>query len=119
MEPTPVVSGVAPDARRDETALLDTVVVGAGISGLCVAGGLVLPGLSYRVLEQAADVGGTWRDNTYPGCGCDIPAPLYSFSFAQRAGWSRLFPRQPEILDYLRDFAARRRLLEHTRFGAE
>ena len=117
MEPTPVVSGVAPDARRDETALLDTVVVGAGISGLCVARGLGRAGLSYRVLEQAADVGGTWRDNTYPGCGCDIPAPLYSFSFAQRAGWSQLFAGQPEIQAYLRSVAARFGIDRHTDFG--
>jgi cation diffusion facilitator CzcD-associated flavoprotein CzcO len=64
-------------------------------------------------------VGGTWRDNTYPGCACDIPSPLYSFSFAQRAGWTRLFPPQPEILDYLREFSGRGGLRAHIDFNTE
>jgi cation diffusion facilitator CzcD-associated flavoprotein CzcO len=59
-------------------AMLDVVVIGAGVSGLCIARRLQRAGFSYRLLEQAHDIGGTWRDNTYPGCGCDIPAPLYS-----------------------------------------
>jgi cation diffusion facilitator CzcD-associated flavoprotein CzcO len=100
-----------------EISVLDAVVVGAGVSGLCIACGLQRAGFSYRVLEQSHDVGGTWRDNTYPGCGCDIPAPLYSFSFAQRAGWSRLFASQPEILDYLRWVAGRFGVQEHIEFG--
>jgi cation diffusion facilitator CzcD-associated flavoprotein CzcO len=112
-------TSAAEPAARPELAQVDVLIIGAGFSGLCVARGLRRRGFSFRILERAGDVGGTWRDNTYPGCACDIPSPLYSFSFAQRAGWTRLFPRQPEILDYLRDFAARRRLLEHTRFGAE
>jgi cation diffusion facilitator CzcD-associated flavoprotein CzcO len=102
-----------------ELGQVDVLIIGAGFSGLCVARGLRRRGFSFRILERAGDVGGTWRDNTYPGCACDIPSPLYSYSFAQRAGWTRLFPRQPEILDYLRDFASRRRLLEHIRFDTE
>jgi cation diffusion facilitator CzcD-associated flavoprotein CzcO len=78
-------------------ATLDVVVIGAGLSGLCIARHLQRAGFSYRLLEQAHDIGGTWRDNTYPGCGCDIPSPLYSFSFAQRSNWTRLFATQPEI----------------------
>ena len=113
-EPSP-----AGEAQRPELARVDVLIIGAGFSGLCVARGLRRRGFSFRVLERAGDVGGTWRDNTYPGCACDIPSPLYSYSFAQRAGWTRLFPRQPEILDYLREFAGRRGLLEHIRFGAE
>jgi len=113
-DPSPEVA-----TERPDLAQVDVLIIGAGFSGLCVARGLRRRGFSFRILERAGDVGGTWRDNTYPGCACDIPSPLYSFSFAQRAGWTRLFPRQPEILDYLRDFAARRRLLEHIRFGAE
>jgi cation diffusion facilitator CzcD-associated flavoprotein CzcO len=97
-------------------ATLDVVVIGAGISGLCVAHQLQRAGFSYRVLEQASDLGGTWRDNIYPGCGCDIPAPLYSFSFAQRANWSRLFASQPEILEYLHEVAARRGVVQHIDF---
>jgi cation diffusion facilitator CzcD-associated flavoprotein CzcO len=119
MEPTLVEPGAEFASPRDETALLDVVVVGAGVSGLCIAHGLARAGFSYRVLEQAAEVGGTWRDNTYPGCGCDIPAPLYSFSFAQRAGWSKLFAGQPEIQTYLRWVAARFGIDRHTDFGTK
>ena len=56
----------------------------------------------FVVLERAGEVGGTWRDNTYPGCACDVPSHLYSFSFAPNPGWSRAFSPQPEILAYLR-----------------
>jgi cation diffusion facilitator CzcD-associated flavoprotein CzcO len=112
---------VVPEERptSPEAGQVDVLIIGAGFSGLCVARGLRRRGFSFRILERAADVGGTWRDNTYPGCACDIPSPLYSYSFAQRAGWTRLFPRQPEILDYLRDFARRRGLFEHIRFDTE
>jgi cation diffusion facilitator CzcD-associated flavoprotein CzcO len=97
---------------------VDVVIVGAGFSGLGVAALLDKAGFrSFRILEAADDLGGTWRDNTYPGCGCDIPSPLYSYSFDQKPDWSRLFAGQPEILDYLRDVARRRGLIDHTRFG--
>lgn len=102
-----------------EPAVLDVVIIGAGVSGLVNAYRLQRAGFSYRVLEQSHAVGGTWRDNTYPGCGCDIPAPLYSFSFAQRAEWSRLFATQPEILDYLQWVAARFRVREHIQFRSK
>src|SRR5581483_11567173 len=55
----------------------------------------------FVVLERAATVGGTWRDNSYPGCTCDVPSHLYSFSFALNPDWTRSFSRQPEIWDYL------------------
>ena len=110
------VAAVAPMPQAG-LAMLDVVVIGAGVSGLCIARHLQRAGFSYRLLEQAHDVGGTWRDNTYPGCGCDIPAPLYSFSFAQRANWSRLFATQPEILEYLHEVTARCGVTEHIEFG--
>ncbi|MGP4014658.1 flavin-containing monooxygenase [Saccharopolyspora sp. 5N708] len=97
----------------------DVLIIGAGFSGLGVAALLDRAGIgSLRILEAADDVGGTWRDNTYPGCACDIPSPLYSFSFAQKPGWTRLFAGQGEILDYLREFAHRRGLLDRIDFGA-
>ena len=60
----------------------DIVIIGAGFSGMAAAAKISrLTKCSYLILEQGGEVGGTWRDNTYPGCACDIPAPLYSFSF--------------------------------------
>ncbi|MDN5443684.1 MAG: NAD(P)/FAD-dependent oxidoreductase, partial [Acinetobacter sp.] len=80
----------------------DTIVVGAGISGIAAAYKMKQVGYQdYLVLEKAERVGGTWRDNNYPGCGCDVPSALYSFSFAPSHQWSHLFAKQPEILSYL------------------
>ena len=102
----------------DDVDDVDVLIIGAGFSGLGTAALLDRAGFgSFRILESGDDVGGTWRENTYPGCACDIPSPLYSFSFDQKSDWTRLFAPQPEILDYLRDVARRRGLLEHTRFG--
>ncbi|WP_327111365.1 NAD(P)/FAD-dependent oxidoreductase [Streptomyces sp. NBC_01341] len=104
--------------QSDPHTVVDVVIVGAGFSGLGVAAMLDRAGFaSFVILEAADDLGGAWRDNTYPGCGCDIPSPLYSYSFDQKADWSRLFARQPEILGYLRDVAHRRRLVGRARFG--
>jgi cation diffusion facilitator CzcD-associated flavoprotein CzcO len=97
-----------------------TVVIGTGFSGLGMAIQLKRDGRDdFVVLEKAADVGGTWRDNTYPGCACDIPSHMYSFSFAQNPGWTRSYSPQPEIWDYLRDVADRFSLRDHIRFGVE
>jgi cation diffusion facilitator CzcD-associated flavoprotein CzcO len=73
----------------------------------------------FVLLERAGEVGGTWRDNTYPGCRCDVPSHLYSFSFAPNPKWSSTFSPQPEILDYLRDVARRFGVLPHVRFHTE
>lgn len=96
------------------------VIVGSGFSGLGMAIQLKRHGYQdFLVLERAADVGGTWRENTYPGCACDIPSHLYSFSFAPNPNWSHLYSPQPEILAYLRRCAERFGLLEHIRFNCE
>ncbi|MEQ9544527.1 MAG: NAD(P)/FAD-dependent oxidoreductase [Marinobacter sp.] len=80
----------------------DTFIVGAGISGLATAIKLKKTGYhNFKIIEKASRVGGTWRENTYPGCGCDVPSSLYSYSFAPSSQWSNLFAKQPEILDYL------------------
>jgi cation diffusion facilitator CzcD-associated flavoprotein CzcO len=79
------------------------VIVGAGFSGLGAAIRLKQAGIEgFVVLERGEDVGGTWNFNTYPGCQCDIPSHLYSFSFAPNPDWSRTYSKQPEIWEYLR-----------------
>jgi cation diffusion facilitator CzcD-associated flavoprotein CzcO len=97
----------------------DVVIVGAGFGGLGMAMQLKRTNTSFIVLERAAELGGTWRDNIYPGCACDIPAMLYSFSFADSTRWSRIFAQQPEILAYLKRTAKKRRIKEHIRFKSE
>ena len=98
----------------------EIVIVGAGFAGLGMAVQLRKRGFDdFVILERAADVGGTWRDNVYPGCACDIPSLLYSFSFATSAAWTRVYPRQPEIWEYLRHLVAAGGLRPHLRFDAE
>ncbi len=97
-----------------------TVVIGTGFSGLGMAIQLKRDGRDdFAVLEKAADVGGTWRDNTYPGCACDVQSHMYSFSFEQNPRWSRSFSPQEEIWQYLRDVTDRYGLRRHIRFGVE
>lgn len=86
------------------THIYDSFIVGAGISGILAAIRLRKIGYhNFKIIEKASRVGGTWRENTYPGCGCDVPSALYSYSFAPSAKWSHLFAKQPEILSYLED----------------
>jgi cation diffusion facilitator CzcD-associated flavoprotein CzcO len=95
-------------------------IIGTGFSGLGMAIRLKRDGeRDFVVLERAGDIGGTWRDNTYPGCRCDVPSHLYSFSFAPNPNWSNTFSPQPEILDYLRDVAQRYDVMPHIRFNTE
>jgi cation diffusion facilitator CzcD-associated flavoprotein CzcO len=102
----------APDTR--------IAVVGAGFSGLCMAIRLKQAGIEdFVVLERADEVGGTWRDNTYPGCQCDIPSALYSLSFAPNPNWTRAYPLQSEIRDYLRRVAEDYGVMPYIRFGHE
>jgi cation diffusion facilitator CzcD-associated flavoprotein CzcO len=96
------------------------VIIGAGFGGIGMAIRLKQAGVhDLVVLEKADELGGTWRDNTYPGAACDIPSRLYSFSFAPKTGWSRKFPTQREILDYLRGCADSYGVTPHIRFGTE
>src|SRR3954468_7952264 len=78
-------------------------IVGAGFSGIGMSARLLEEGIDdFVVLERADEIGGTWRDNTYPGCQCDIPSVLYSYSFAPNPNWTRTYPLQEEIREYLR-----------------
>ena len=94
-------------------------IVGSGFAGLGAAIALEREGVEYAVLERAHDVGGTWRDNTYPGCRCDVPSHLYSFSFALNPEWSETYSPQPEIWAYLRRVAEEYHVLDKIRFGHE
>jgi cation diffusion facilitator CzcD-associated flavoprotein CzcO len=95
--PTPVV---------EQNDNVDIIIIGTGFAGLGMAARLKRAGYgSFLVLERASDVGGTWRDNTYPGAACDVPSPIYSFSFRPNPDWSRLFAPGPEIWAYLKDMA--------------
>ena len=88
---------------------LEVAILGAGFGGICMAIKLLEQGRSdFLILEKASELGGTWRDNTCPGCGCDVPAHLYSYSFAQNPNWSRTYARQPEILGCLKRVASER-----------
>ncbi|WP_180157850.1 NAD(P)/FAD-dependent oxidoreductase [Acinetobacter sp. YH12045] len=105
---------------ENQVRVYDTIVIGAGISGLAAAHQMNERGYTdYVVLEKANRVGGTWRDNTYPGCGCDVPSALYSFSFAPSHKWSHLFAKQPEILNYLEDVAEQHGLYRNIQFNCE
>ena len=96
----------------------EVLIVGAGISGICAAIRLRERGFDdIVVLEKADRLGGTWRDNTYPGCACDVPSALYSYSFAGKSNWSRFFARQPEILQYIDGVAKRFGVMDRIRFG--
>ncbi len=95
-------------------------IIGTGFGGLAAAVRLKQAGISDLVLlEKSDDVGGVWRENTYPGAACDVPSHLYSLSFAPKADWSRRFAPQAEIHQYLRDVARDFDVLRHIRFGTE
>src|SRR5437867_6941067 len=100
-----------------ETADFPIAILGTGFAGLGLAVRLKQAGMhDFVLLERADDVGGTWRDNQYPGCQCDVPSHLYSFSFAPNPEWTRTFSFQPEIWDYLRRVARDHGVLPYVRF---
>ncbi|HJL16931.1 MAG TPA: NAD(P)/FAD-dependent oxidoreductase [Sandaracinaceae bacterium LLY-WYZ-13_1] len=96
---------------------ISIAIVGAGFSGLGMAIQLQKRGIhSFTIFEAADEVGGTWRDNHYPGCACDVPSHLYSFSFEPKPDWTRKYGEQHEIFEYLKDVTDRHGLREHIRF---
>ena len=95
-------------------------VIGCGFSGLCVAMQLVRAGVrSFTIFEKSDRLGGTWRDNVYPGAACDIPSLEYCFSFEPRVEWSRKWAPQAEILAYMQACAEKYGLARHVRYGSE
>src|SRR5690349_7190087 len=96
------------------------VIVGSGFSGIAMGVMLKKAGIdSFTILEKADDIGGTWRDNSYPGAACDVPSHLYSFSFEPKADWSRRYAPQAEIFAYLQYCADKYGVRPHIRFGTE
>lgn len=96
----------------------DAAIIGSGIGGLCAAIRLKKAGLKVVVFERAAEVGGTWRDNSYPGCAVDTSILSYSLSFDPNPGWSRLYAPWSELLDYLKGLAAKHGVRGHIRFNS-
>jgi cation diffusion facilitator CzcD-associated flavoprotein CzcO len=95
-------------------------IIGAGLGGLCAAIQLKQAGYTdIAVFEKEASVGGTWRDNRYPGCACDVPVALYQLSFAPSPNWSHIFPRAPEIGQYTEDLCDWFQLRPHLRLNEE
>jgi len=106
------MTGAAP------SAVPDVLIIGAGAAGLCAGAQLAAAGHhDFTILDRNEGVGGTWRDNSYPGAACDVPSHLYSYSFDPKTDWSRKFAGQAEILDYFEQTATRHQLMGHVRTG--
>lgn len=96
---------------------VDIVVVGTGFSGVCMGIQLIKNGFTdFVILERSTDVGGTWRDNTYPGAACDVPSPLYCFSFEPNPNWSRMYSDHKEIYEYTQHCVRKYGLEKYIRF---
>jgi cation diffusion facilitator CzcD-associated flavoprotein CzcO len=108
-----------PDERLQSSGQeLEVLIVGSGFGGICAGIKLLQAGIgSFLILERAEAIGGTWRDNDYPGCACDVPSHLYSFSFEPNPFWTRLFAVQAEIRSYLEHCAHKYGILPHIRCG--
>jgi cation diffusion facilitator CzcD-associated flavoprotein CzcO len=98
----------------------EVAIIGAGLSGLGMGAALRRAGIDdFVILERAGDVGGTWRDNTYPGIGVDIPTFAYQFSYELKPDWSRVFAKGAEVKSYIDDYVVKYDLARHVRFHSE
>jgi len=106
--------------KENTKADFQVAIIGTGFAGLAAAFRLLQKDRkSFVVFERASEVGGTWRDNIYPGCGCDVPSHLYSFSFELNPKWSQMYSKQPEILEYLNDCVDKHQLRKYIRFNTD
>jgi cation diffusion facilitator CzcD-associated flavoprotein CzcO len=109
--------------EKELTAITPPVriaIIGTGFAGICMGIQLLKKGIrDFVILERAGEIGGTWRDNTYPGAACDVVSHLYSFSFEPNPNWSRMFAQQNEILDYTRHCVEKYGLAPYIRFNHE
>lgn len=117
---TDVVTSATDAAEKPQSQPIRTrtLIIGTGFSGLGMAIALQKAGVDFLILEKADDIGGTWRDNSYPGCACDIPSHLYSFSFEPKPDWRNPFSFQPEIWDYLKGVTEKYGLRRYITFNA-
>ncbi|WP_343598899.1 NAD(P)/FAD-dependent oxidoreductase [Mycobacterium sp.] len=113
-----VAESTAQPAAPAPPAHTRALIIGTGFSGLGMAIALQRRGVDFVILEKAGDIGGTWRDNSYPGCACDIPSHLYSFSFEPKPDWKHLFSYQEEIWDYLEGVTDKYGLRRHIVFDS-
>ena len=118
LEPRPTGAEGFERIAVDQRADFHVVIIGAGMSGILAAHRLGQAGISYTVIEKNADVGGTWLENTYPGCRVDTPNHSYSYSFVPR-DWPQFFSAQPVLLDYFQDCATQFGIRDRIRFSTE
>ncbi|ENX37374.1 flavin-containing monooxygenase [Acinetobacter courvalinii] len=98
----------------------DVVIIGAGFSGIAAGIKLQKENIhNFIILEKSNEVGGVWRENTYPGCECDVPSSIYSYSFAPNPNWSHIFSKQKEIQQYIKDVSNRFKMDQHILFNTE
>ena len=106
--------------NSNNNKIYDSIILGAGISGIGMAVNLLKANISsFLVLEKKGAVGGTWRDNTYPGLCCDVASHFYAFSFELNPDWSKKYPEQSEILDYLEMVTEKYKIKPHIKFNTE
>jgi cation diffusion facilitator CzcD-associated flavoprotein CzcO len=115
---TNAVTETEPETQANKPVHTRAIIIGTGFSGLGMAIKLQQQGVDFVILEKADDIGGTWRDNSYPGCACDIPSHLYSFSFEPKPDWKHLFSYQDEIWDYLQGVTDKYGLRRHIVFNS-
>lgn len=95
----------------------NVIIVGSGFSGICMGIKLKRAGIEdFIILEKASDLGGTWRENSYPGAECDIPSALYSYSFAPNANWEHVWSKREQIFQYQKDVAQQFEITKHIKF---
>lgn len=97
----------------------EIIIIGAGFAGIGAAIQLKKMNAHFLLLEKSSEIGGVWRDNNYPGCGCDVPSPLYSYSFSPNPNWTHLFGKQDEIKQYTLDTADKFGINDHIRTNTE
>jgi cation diffusion facilitator CzcD-associated flavoprotein CzcO len=109
---------VGPSETHPAVTEVDVLIVGAGFAGICMGIKLLEARMkSFLIIEKSPDIGGTWWENRYPGCACDIPSHLYSFSFAPSTEWTRMYPGQQELHDYLKRCAEKYGLAPYLRLN--